>query len=66
MLSEVPISSITIGDRFRKDLGDLSELAESIDAIGLLHPIGITHSRELVYGLRRLRATERNGGDTIT
>lgn len=30
------------------------------------HPIGITHDRELVFGLRRLRACERLDMDTIT
>ena len=36
----IPIDSIKIGNRFRKDLGDIASLAENIKEIGLLHPIG--------------------------
>jgi ParB-like chromosome segregation protein Spo0J len=50
------INSISIGSRIRQDLGDLQSLADSIAAIGLLQPIGITTERELVFGERRLRA----------
>lgn len=53
---EVKISDITIGDRFRKDLGDLEGLAQSISEGELLQPIGITPDHELVFGERRLRA----------
>ena len=34
----MPIDAIKIGVRHRKDLGDISSLAESIDEVGLLHP----------------------------
>lgn len=51
----VPIKDIHIGDRHRKDMGDLSGLAESITAQGLLQPVGITVGRELVFGERRIR-----------
>jgi hypothetical protein len=37
--SQVPIDSIKIGSRFRKDLGDIASLAKDIIEIGLLHPI---------------------------
>ena len=39
---EVSIDAITIGPRFRKDLGDIAALAASIEDIGLLHPIIVT------------------------
>ena len=53
----VPIEDINIGEnRYRKELGDLKELAESIKEFGLLQPIGVTKERELVFGERRLRA----------
>lgn len=65
-LSEVPVSAVRVEGRFRKDVGDLSELAASIDAVGLLHPIGITRDKTLVFGLRRLRAAESLGLETIT
>jgi ParB-like chromosome segregation protein Spo0J len=51
---EVKISDIKIGDRFRKDMGDLPALAKSVEET-LLHPIGITPDHELVFGERRLR-----------
>lgn len=51
-----PIAAIRIGDRHRKDLGDLGPLAASIEAEGLLQPIGITPDDELVFGERRLAA----------
>jgi len=53
---ETPIRSIKIGDRFRKEMGDLESLGQSIRDGGLLQPIGITPEYELVYGERRLRA----------
>jgi len=52
----VKISDIKIGERHRKDMGDLAVLAESIKTEGLLQPIGVTEDNELVFGLRRLTA----------
>lgn len=53
---EIPCSSIRIGERHRKDMGDLSALAASIAKQGLLQPIGINDENLLVFGDRRLRA----------
>lgn len=50
------IASIRIGERVRKDMGDLAGLAASIQAQGLLQPIGINEGGVLVFGERRLRA----------
>ena len=36
---ELKIQDIKVGDRFRKDLGDLQILASSIQEMGLLQPI---------------------------
>ena len=55
-LVKIPIAEIRIGDRFRKEMGDLEQLADSIAKQGLLQPIGITSDHELVFGERRLRA----------
>ncbi|HWB14489.1 MAG TPA: ParB N-terminal domain-containing protein [Pirellulales bacterium] len=55
---EVRCSEIKIGDRHRKDMGDLQALATSIEEVGLLQPIGIRESNELVFGARRLRAVK--------
>lgn len=51
-----PIEAIKIGERHRKDFGDLTSLARAIDAEGLLQPIAITPDNVLIGGERRLRA----------
>ena len=63
--SSVPIDSIKIGSRFRKDLGDTASLAENIREIGLLHPIVINQNRELISGLRRIEAFKLLGKSEI-
>ena len=59
------ISSIKIGARFRKDLGDLQKLADSIQSRGLLHPPVVTTDDELVCGFRRIKACELLGRDEV-
>ena len=59
------IDSIKIGKRFRKDLGDIDSLAESINRYGLFHPIVITPEGQLMAGYRRLKACKRLGWSTI-
>ncbi|WP_166831549.1 DNA methyltransferase [Thalassoroseus pseudoceratinae] len=54
--TNISISDIQIGDRFRKDLGDIDGLAQSITEDGLLQPIGVTPDNRLVFGYRRLLA----------
>lgn len=61
----VRIDTIKIGSRFRKSLGDVDSLAASIERQGLLQPIGITKSNELVFGRRRLEAFKRLGCEEI-
>lgn len=53
---KVKCNKIKIGERVRKDLGAINELADSIKKIGLLQPIGVTKGNELVFGERRLAA----------
>ena len=55
------IDDIQIGFRYRKDLGDLRPLAESIADVGLLHPIVVTPERRLIAGQRRLEACRMLG-----
>lgn len=50
------ISAIQIGERHRTEMGDIEGLARSIEALGLLQPIGITYDNVLIFGERRLRA----------
>ncbi len=53
---EVNINLIKKGDRFRKELGDIQSLADSIKELGLLQPIGIDSNYRLIFGERRLEA----------
>jgi hypothetical protein len=59
------ISDIKIGNRARKDMGDIAGLAASIDTLGLLHPVVISKTDELIAGERRIRAFELLGWTKI-
>ena len=55
----VPLASISIGERSRRDLGDLSSLMRSIEAVGVLNPPVVRWDGArftLVAGHRRLEA----------
>jgi N6-adenosine-specific RNA methylase IME4 len=62
---KLSIDDIRVGERRRKDMGDLSALAHSIADIGLLHPVVVTPDRALIAGKRRLEACRLMGWDTI-
>jgi ParB-like chromosome segregation protein Spo0J len=64
-VQKIPMKQIVIGQRHRKDMGDLQALARSIGILGLLQPIGVTSSRHLVWGERRLKACELLGWTMI-
>jgi len=55
------IANIKIGKRFRKDLGDVGELAASIDKLGLLQPVVVSADGQLIAGLRRIKAAQKLG-----
>jgi N6-adenosine-specific RNA methylase IME4 len=59
------ISSIKIGKRHRRDLGDIDGLATSFRDIGLLQPIVITPDHELIAGRRRIEAAKSLGWKSI-
>jgi ParB family transcriptional regulator, chromosome partitioning protein len=59
------IADIKVGKRIRKDMGDLTGLAESIEDLGLLHPIVVFPDGRLILGERRLRAAKLLGWETI-
>jgi hypothetical protein len=63
-ITTTSISEIQIGERHRKDLGDIDGLAQSISEDGLLQPIGVTPDNQLVFGHRRLIACRDNLGMT--
>jgi ParB family chromosome partitioning protein len=58
---KIAIADIKIGERRREDLGNIDELAASINAWGLLHPIVVDDQNRLVAGERRLRACQQLG-----
>jgi len=55
------IDQIQVGFRYRKDLGDLRPLADSIAEVGLLHPVVVTPAGRLIAGQRRLGACQLLG-----
>jgi ParB-like chromosome segregation protein Spo0J len=65
-VQQLEISSIHVGRRVRTDLGDLSDLCESMRTFGLLQPIVVKTSGLLVAGARRLTAAGRLGWQTIS
>ncbi len=55
-MTDIPLNDVRVIGRHRKHLGDLRPLADSIAAIGLLHPIVLRPDNSLVVGERRLAA----------
>jgi len=62
---QIKIKNIKIGTRYRKDMGNLQELANSIKKQGLLQPIGIDKDNMLVFGQRRIEAYKLLGYESI-
>jgi ParB family chromosome partitioning protein len=62
---KVPITEISIRERVRKDIGDLSPLMESMQKHGQLNPITITRDNELIAGHRRLLSARELGWSYI-
>ena len=62
---EISIDKIRIGQRTRKNNGDIAALAKSISDIGLLHPIVIDPDYNLIAGQRRIEAHKHLGRNTI-
>lgn len=61
----IPIKNVKIGNRFRKDFGNVDSLVASIREVGLLHPIVINADCTLVAGQRRLEAYKKLGEKNI-
>lgn len=59
------VDSLVVGERHRKDMGDLDALARSIREVGLLHPVVITPDGRLIAGERRLAACRQIGWGEI-
>jgi ParB-like chromosome segregation protein Spo0J len=61
----VNVDRIIVTDRYRADLGDVSDLASSIAIHGLLHPIVVTTEGHLIAGQRRLEAVKLLGWTSV-
>lgn len=64
-MKEIDINWVKVVGRHRQDLGDLTELATSIEKIGLIHPITVTEDGSLIAGQRRLEAYRKLGRAAI-
>jgi ParB family chromosome partitioning protein len=62
---QIKIEDIKVRKRIRKDLGDVHQLAESMQKYGLLCPIIVSKSNELIAGRRRLEAARTLGWKTV-
>src|SRR5690349_19827099 len=58
---DMPIEKIHVGERHRRDLGDIDGLAASIAQVGLLHPVVVRPDGVTIAGARRLAAVKRLG-----
>jgi len=61
VVHDILLSDIEVGERFRKDMGELNILAASIKKDGLIHPIAVSKNKgekpyRLIAGGRRLAA----------
>ena len=61
----VDIDRIIVGDRIRKDFGDIEELADDIKENGLINPPVVNKEYQLLAGERRLRACRLLGWPQI-
>lgn len=61
----IDIDRIVVGNRIRKDFGDIEELAEDIRENGLINPPVVNKNYELLAGERRLRACKILGWPQI-
>jgi len=68
-LKEVPLTSITFGERFREDLGDINELVLSIKKEGIIQPLAVRENSDGTYlllaGGRRYTAAQKAGIEVV-
>lgn len=62
---ELPLDEIAVGDRVRKELGDMDSLVASVKKFGILEPVVVSADRELMAGARRLTAARLAGLATV-
>jgi ParB family chromosome partitioning protein len=67
-LQTLKVSDLTSHGNVRRKVGDVRELAYSIDRVGILNPLTVRQNGdgfELIAGHRRLAAAEKLGLDTV-
>ncbi len=64
-MMRVRVADIKVGNRVRKDPGEIGELVESMRRLGLLQPIVIDAENRLIAGFRRLQAARELGWESI-
>jgi len=62
---QIPVESIIVRHRLRRELGDIDGLMESLRKHGQLAPILVNRSHELIAGFRRLEAARRLGWTAV-
>jgi ParB-like chromosome segregation protein Spo0J len=48
LLEKIPIDSVTITNRARRDFGNIQSLAESINTVELMQPVVINENKKFV------------------
>lgn len=64
-MDSLPVSAIVVGERARRDLGNVAMLAGSLQRVGMLNPVLVNSRHELVAGRRRLEAARKLKWDTV-
>ena len=64
--NELLVADIVVGERQRRDMGDIAALAANMDELELWQPIVIRPDSMLIASKRRLRTAELLGWTTIS
>lgn len=62
---KIPLDLIKIGDRQRQDMGDIDDLANSLDRYGIIQPVVLDDDNNLIAGGRRCAAARLLGWTDI-
>ncbi|MBN2656481.1 MAG: ParB N-terminal domain-containing protein [Spirochaetales bacterium] len=62
---QLDINKIVINKRVRRNTGDLSQLAESMEKYGQMHPVIVNKKMELISGYRRIQCARQLNWKTV-
>ena len=62
---KIKLNEIKVGERIRKEIGDLEDLQSSMRDLGLMQPIIVDEQNNLIAGYRRYLCAQRQGWDEI-